>query len=120
MESIREGLADQKDSNCCGGYFEHKGVDIEAWTSAGGAPYFVQRKREGSKFGRACGFAQKAAPFTYVHVNWDCFQKTGVCSLASFLLHEMGHLARKDTHDNEPAGFFEVCDLGCADAGDFQ
>jgi hypothetical protein len=40
--------------------------------------------------------------------------------VSSVILHEMGHNARRDSHDNEPPEFFRKCNLGCAQPGRFQ
>ena len=123
MERIANGLPNDKDGSCCK-YFSDRNADLPTWTQKGGPPYIrpmnEDQIREAKKKGTVCSFAQKGPPFQYFWVNPDCFKKPNPCKLASLLLHEMGHLARQDTTDNEPGDFFKDCNLGCARPGDYR
>lgn len=119
FDRIRRGLENAKD-DCCDKYFSDRGIQLGDWTEPGGPPYIRQASRRGStRGGKVCGWAQKGPPFIYAFVNWDCFRTPDPCLLASVILHEMGHLARQDTQDNEPSDFFKTCRLpgGCVNPG---
>lgn len=122
FDKIKRGL-DDPDNECCKKYFMDLNVDIDAWINPGGAPYVLeatgQLKRALNRI-NACGKAQEGAPFTYLWITPDCFRRPGPCEVASILMHEMGHLARKDTTDNEPQDFFTACRFGCVRPGDFR
>jgi hypothetical protein len=66
----------------------------------------------------AYAMAQSRKPWTVIHLNPARLgQKLGDCELASILLHELGHLARRDTTDHEPADFFRKCRVRCLKPG---
>jgi RHS repeat-associated protein len=116
---IQEGLGSP---TCCSRYFSGRGVDLATWTQPGGPPYILRAEgklRREMKRRKVCGAAQKGAPFQYFWLNPDCFKTPDPCKIASLLMHEMGHLARQDTADNEPADFFTACTLlgRCVDPG---
>jgi RHS repeat-associated protein len=121
---IKKGL-DQAVDDCCEQYFTNLGVPLRDWVTPGGPPYVREANANQKKALRAqdaCGFAQKGTPFTYFWIDPDCrsLRKPSPCAFASILLHEIGHLARKDTTDNEPPDFFKICRLGCVRPGDFR
>ena len=103
----------------CGAYFERLGVDLDAWLSPNLPPYVVPRKLSivpRRSISPVCGGAQGRPPFEFLFVDKGCFRGREICELASLLLHELGHLARRDTRDNEPPEFFVVCRLSaCID-----
>lgn len=116
FDIIRRGLGE----GCCSYFHEHD-VDLHGWALPGGPPYIHQD--DGRRFSgqqNVCAFP--VASTLYVFVNWPgCFATPNPCKLASVLLHELGHLARRDVgHDYEPSDFFKICNLGCADPGRFQ
>lgn len=120
IELIREQLLQVP---ACRAYFADFGVDLDAWLSPDRPPYVVPRKlgtvlwRRGEPI---CGSAQDRPPFELLFVDPACFRGRRICELASLLLHELGHLARRDTRDNEPPEFFLVCRLShCVDPGKF-
>lgn len=108
---IRDQLAT---TPSCQAYFAGLGVDLEAWLAPEAPPFVVARPfttlpwRGSSPI---CGGAQARPPFELLFVDPRCFRGRDVCDLASLLLHEIGHLARRDTRDNEPPGFFAACRL---------
>ncbi|MCG8459182.1 MAG: hypothetical protein MI919_23140 [Holophagales bacterium] len=120
-EELRTHLAD---APACRLYFQSLGVDLEDWLSPGGPPYVVPRplgRFSGRHRERICGGAQNRRPFEKVFVDWRCFRGTQLCELASLLLHELGHLARRDTTDHEPPDFFDACRLGpCIDPARYE
>ena len=98
----------------CRAYFERLGVDIEAWLAPNQPPYVIPRRLHvpsGRSIEPVCGGAQGQPPFEFLFVDKRCFRGPDICALASLLLHEMGHLARRDTRDNEPPEFFAACRL---------
>lgn len=103
----------------CRAYFKRHGVDLNRWLTPGSPPYVVSRKLHFSSrrsVAPVCGGAQGRPPFELLFVDTGCFRKQKICDLASLLLHEMGHLARRDTRDNEPPDFFAACHLNvCID-----
>jgi len=104
----------------CDAYFRALGVDPEALLSLGEPPYLIYL--DGNRFAGEgiCAKAQAGEPFSYVFLNPDCpLDGKDTCAVASLLLHEMGHLARRDITDNEPPEFFEACRVGCVRPGDF-
>ena len=104
----------------CQAYFARLGVDLEAWLAPNRPPY-VKPKSLNVAFSRrsaepVCGGAQGRPPFEFLFVDKSCFRGRDVCALASLILHELGHLARRDTRDNEPPEFFVACRLSlCVD-----
>ncbi len=108
----------------CRTYFEHLGVDLADWLAPNEPPYVVTRRLTALPWRSTspiCGGAQGRPPFEFLFVDKDCFRGRDVCELASLLLHEMGHLARRDTRDNEPPKFFIVCRLSaCVDPARFE
>jgi RHS repeat-associated protein len=123
MERIRRGLDRKRRRNrdCCTSYFANLNQDLDALTMTGGPPFITFASS--SAFGGStsvCGKPQTGPPFTYIFINKACFQRPDPCKLASVILHEMGHNARRDSHDNEPPEFFRKCNLGCAQPGRFQ
>lgn len=125
MNRIAKGLKSgrKKNKDCCTQYFSQLGQTLDTMIAPGGPPFIVFVP-EGTLFSgsspRTCGTAQTGPPFTYLFIRESCFEKPDPCKLASAILHEMGHLARKDNHDNEPPEFFKDCNLGCAKPGLFQ
>jgi len=106
-------------SPTCLAYFEQLGVDLGDWLAPGSPPYIVPRKLDFFSRGNTrpvCGGAQSRPPFELIFIDKRCFRHLRVCDLASLLLHELGHLARRDTRDNEPSDFFAGCRLStCID-----
>lgn len=108
----------------CGAYFRRLGVDLGEWLSPDTPPFVVPRRLD--RFprrtaSRVCGGSQGRPPFELLFVDEGCFRGRDLCALASLLLHEMGHLARQDTRDNEPAELFLVCRLSsCVDPARFH
>ena len=107
----------------CRAYFARFGVDLDAWLSPDQPPYVIPRPLGFAPWRRGesvCGGAQSRPPFEFLAVDQRCFRGRRLCDLASLLLHEMGHLARRDTRDNEPPEFFLVCRLSrCVDPAKF-
>ena len=103
----------------CRAYFERLGVDLDAWLAPDAPPRVVARRLDFAAWrgrGPVCGGAQGRPPFELLFIDPRCFRGRQVCELASLLLHEMGHLARRDTRDHEPPEFFAVCRLSaCVD-----
>jgi len=122
MERIRDEL-DKSDKKCCKEYFSDRHLDLDSLTQPGGPPYIQaagKKLREAMTDRHACGAAQKKAPFQYLWLDFDCFKTPDPCRLGSAIMHELGHLARKDTADREDPVFFKVCHLGCIDPGAFK
>ena len=121
VASLRERAAE---SETCRNYFLGLGVDLDAWLTPHEPPFAVPRTFRPSWFrnsDRVCGGAQHRPPFEVIFVDPTCFRGNKICDLASLLLHEMGHLARQDTQDNEPKDFFAACRLSaCIDPGRFE
>ncbi|MEM9597591.1 MAG: hypothetical protein AAGD06_25210 [Acidobacteriota bacterium] len=120
-ELLREQI---RTAPACRAYFDHLGVDLDAWLAADVPPTVVPRRlrRPNRWIGDPiCGAAQAREPFERIYVDPSCFRGPRSCELASLLLHEMGHLARRDTRDNEPRDFFDACRLSfCVDPARFQ
>lgn len=111
-------------SGACRRYFGHLDFDLEEWLVSNGPPYIVpvalDRHRRRS-WHQACAVAESRPPFSHLLLNKHCFQQKSACDLASLILHELGHLARHDTRDNEPADFFASCRLSdCVDPEKFR
>ncbi len=108
----------------CRAYFKRFGVDLGTWLEPSEPPYVVSRRFAALPWRNTspiCGGAQGRPPFEFLFVDKGCFRGRDVCELASLLLHEMGHLARRDTRDNEPSEFFAVCRLSaCVDPARFN
>lgn len=107
----------------CGDYFAERGVDLGAWLALEGPPYVkeVGRDQGGRSVRQVHGSAQAGAPFEWVFIGGPGARSTDACRLGSLLLHELGHLARRDVTDNEPLEFFSRCRLSaCIDAGRFR
>ena len=108
----------------CRAYFARLGVDLDAWLAPDVPPYVVARKLGFSLWRSTqpiCGGAQSRPPFEVLFVDKGCFRGRRICELASLLLHELGHLARRDTRDNEPPEFFALCRLSsCVDPARFE
>jgi len=121
FQSISEHLKNDE-SRCCQEYFESFDVDIEEWARPGGLPYVVEAPKSafaGSK--TICGKPHTKPPYTHIFLNETCTELPDTCKIASALMHEIGHLARRDTHDNEPPEFFKKCNLGgCVRPGRFR
>ncbi|HEU4890869.1 MAG TPA: RHS repeat-associated core domain-containing protein [Vicinamibacterales bacterium] len=118
MDLIRKEL--EKKSGCkCVDYFKDLDVTVKTWASKGGPPYISTRTDLAGDIG---GIAQNGAPWTYMWLNTNraITERMNPCTLGSILLHEMGHLARKDTKDNEPNDFFNKCRMGCIAPGSWR
>ncbi len=129
MKTIRKGIDRQKKKkknkgvSCCETYFSDRGLNLDKMTQPGGAPHIREATAgmlKGLKKKNACGTAQTSNPWIWLFVNPECYRKPDPCGFASNILHEMGHLARKDTTDNEPNDYFKACNLGCAAAGNYR
>jgi hypothetical protein len=116
MKLVKSALDNKKNCKCVQ-FFSDLGVDIKTWASPGGPPYIGTRTYSRPDLG---GNAQAGAPFRYLWINETLFSKPNPCGLGSVLLHEMGHLARQDTFDNEPPDFFKRCAMGCISPGSWR
>lgn len=120
LENAIDLVRDQaRTAPACLAYFKRLGIDLDAWLAPGVPPYVVA-KRLNTPSRRSiepvCGGAQGQPPFEVLFVDKRCFRQPQICDLASLILHEIGHLARRDTRDNEPPGFFAACRLSvCVD-----
>ena len=112
----------------CRAYFQRHGVDLDDWLAPFRPPHIVLRHL-GRPFPAPaaqthdviCGGTEGRPPFDVVFVDPSCFPRGRTCDLASLLLHELGHLARRDTHDHEPFDFFAACRLSaCVDPARFR
>ena len=103
----------------CRAYFARLGVDLDTWLKPNMPPHVVPKRLDifsRRSVGPICGGTQGHPPFEFLFVDKRCFRGRDVCGLASLMLHEMGHLARRDTRDNEPPEFFVACRLSaCVD-----
>lgn len=105
----------------CHAYFRDLGLDPEVLLSPGGPPYVTYLDHRAFPGEGVCAKAQAGVPFSYIFLNPDCpLGGDDTCAVASLLLHEMGHLARRDVTDNEPPEFFEACRVGCLRPGEFD
>jgi hypothetical protein len=98
----------------CVKYFEERGWRISKGISNGGLLVIFTDVEFPASAWDAHGLAQAQSPWSVIHLNPSKLSETAWprlddCALASVLLHEMGHLARKDRADNEPADFFRKC-----------
>lgn len=76
----------------------------------------VDRKR-GTPFDVAA-YSQNGGAFEHMYIFKDFIDKHPIGDdVAGVILHERGHLARKDTKDNEPKNFFTACQCGTIDPG---
>jgi hypothetical protein len=116
-------------NNCgdCKKYFASQPnlQDIDQWTQPGGPPPYVSTTvRPANISGDIFGYSQHAAPFSYTWLFKDDFfpstKRLSPCDLASLIVHEAGHLARRDTTDNEPSDFFTKCQFGCIKPRKYQ
>jgi hypothetical protein len=114
LEMLEAALG-TKQAEACRSYFE--GLDWPA------APTLVITTD--AEFPRPVGAAAAIVPgepWMAIQLNPrrladEAWPRLGACELASVLLHEMGHLARRDTHDREPKAFFRACRLRCLNPG---
>ena len=118
-------LADPGRAICCNNYFrEHAGSAIGSlgtWMQDGGPPYLFVVSRPATVSSDKQAYAQKGSPFLYINIFADVIDKNPVgCALASLIVHEAGHLARQDMHDNEPQDFFNACRFGCIEPGKYR
>lgn len=112
----------------CQAYFLGYGVDLHEWLAPHRPPYVVPRPLGGpfspptaDKRDAVCGGIEGHPPFDVLFVDPRCFPQGRNCDLASLLLHELGHLARRDTDDHEPFDFFAACRLSaCVDPARFR
>jgi len=104
----------------CAKYFQGKG-----WQTSGGLwngttlVIFTNQPFSGPE---VWAQASNEAPWSVMYLNPDRLAARGStpldeCSLASVILHELGHLARKDANDNEPTEFFQACRVHCINPG---
>ncbi len=122
MRVMREEMAkfkNQKACNRCVQYFAHLVTDLEEWAKPGGPPYITPQVRPHGTPISVGGYSQKQAPWEYLFIFDDRLGPRALkpCELASDILHEMGHLARNDSTDNEPQFFFDACRIGCLNPG---
>ncbi len=122
MRVLREEMAKRKNQKACDRceqYFAHLLTDLEEWTRPGGPPYITPKSRPNSTPKTVGGYSQSKAPWEYIFLFDDRLGPRVLkpCELASDILHEMGHLARNDSTDNEPPFFFNACRIGCLDPG---
>lgn len=103
----------------CRDYFAEQGIDVLAWLELAGPPYF--KEVEPRRLDRTCAWSQPSPPFEWVFVCSLCLYERDPCPLGSLLLHELGHLARRDSHDNEPTDFLVRCRVSsCIDVGRYR
>lgn len=103
----------------CRSYFTERGIDLEDWLDLYGPPYIKEVSLPRPR--GLCARPQQAPPFQWVFVVRQCTEPSDACALGSLLLHELGHLARRDRYDNEPPAFFARCRLSaCIDAGRYR
>jgi hypothetical protein len=119
---LLQRLLDSKSGGACANYFEERG-----WSIRGGfgkkatLVIFTETEFPGSAWD-AYGLAQTQSPWTVIYLNRrklaeQSWPRLDDCTLASILLHEMGHLARRDMYDDEPSDFFHECRVGCLEPG---
>ena len=102
---------------CCILYFKNLGVDIVEWMEPNSEPpriYLREGKGrkydfEHKRFVDVCGYAQPRGYPEFIYLYKGCLRDK--CDIASNALHEMGHIARRDTRDNEPQKFEDMCYL---------
>ena len=118
MGQIRAELGGPR-GRSCRTYFSELGVDVVAWLDLTGPPFI---KEVPGRRGRDLdGIAQAGPPFQWVFIRGRGARSADACRLGSLLLHELGHLARRDVTDNEPPEFFSRCRLSaCIDAGRYR
>ncbi len=122
MRVMREEMAKARNKKACDRcvqYFSKLLADVEAWAMPGGPPYIVPQSRPRGIPITVGGYSQTKAPWEYIFIFDDRLGARALkpCELASDILHEMGHLARNDSTDNEPPLFFNACRIGCLNPG---
>ena len=109
----------------CSGYFVAKGWKVaETFSNGSTLVIFTDVELPGTH-AEVFATSGKTAPWSVIYLNpkrlaEDAWPKLGDCELASLLLHELGHLARKDAVDNEPEDFFGQCKVRCLDPGKWR
>ncbi|HET7436021.1 MAG TPA: RHS repeat-associated core domain-containing protein [Thermoanaerobaculia bacterium] len=127
-EAIRTLLSELANNttgcSSCQQYFQglKQFTNLKAWMQPGGPPYIGVITPPSGVSGAA--HSQKAAPWWYTWLYRRNFTPGNYllspCRLASLILHEVGHLARNDTVDNEPPEFFQKCRFGCINPGEWH
>jgi RHS repeat-associated protein len=121
MKLLRDEMAKHPCADCKS-YFAAQThpdfTDIDVWSQPGGPPY-VQVIPRPSNAGTARAHTQSGGSFLWTWLYTSNFPPSALmpCDLASLILHEAGHLSRKDTTDNEPPDFFTKCKFGCINPG---
>ena len=122
MQLLQKELAKDKCGECKKYFSSQPHLnDLDQWVQPGGPPYLNAIARPSAAPSDAKAYSQKGAPWTYSWFFKDNFPPSrralSPCDLASLILHEIGHLARQDTTDNEPSDFFKACKFGCVNPG---
>ncbi|MBI2568155.1 MAG: hypothetical protein HYV63_14090 [Candidatus Schekmanbacteria bacterium] len=111
---LRQAFANNPREACeCTNYFSSQKNsayhDVDKWLSPGGYPNIVAALPTGNELGWAMG----TPPFSNLYISTKLLDKMppDICTIASVISHEVGHLSRKDEKGNErePKEFFEAC-----------
>jgi hypothetical protein len=91
----------------CEGYFNQYKANLLLWLLPGGPPRVIYNKKWGYNPRGAT-----AAPWDTMELNYDMVMLNEPCYIAGVILHEMGHMARKEnSHPND--GIDKKCSFDC-------
>lgn len=122
LERVRKELRDNP-SPACDAYFQAQTnpafKDFRAALLAeGGPPYIMALDKPQGVGSDTAAYAPPREPFQHMVIFKDFLDKNPIGNaVPSVIMHELGHLARKDTRDNEPQDFFKACTCGSLNPG---
>jgi len=122
LEKLRKELANNP-SPACDAYFQAQPNQAfqdfrKALMSDQGPPYIHAADRPQKLSTDVSAYSQKGGTFDHMFIFKDFIDKNPInMEVASVILHELGHLARQDTTDNEPENFFQDCRCGNLNPG---
>lgn len=125
LAKVRKELQNNPSPKCDACFQAQPNPAFKDWRTAlltdGGPPYIhAADKPSGVSTGTAA-YSQKGAPFDRMFIFKDFIDKSPInAKIPSVTVHELGHLARQDTKDNDPSQFFNDCICGSLTPGAYQ
>jgi RHS repeat-associated protein len=122
LEFFRKELRDNPSPQCDAYFQAQPNPEFKDFRKAlltdGGPPYIRAADKPRGVSGDTAAYSQQGAPWTYMTIFKDFMDKNRIGNeVPSVILHELGHLARQDTTDNEPQQFFDACVCGSINPG---
>jgi len=115
-DAIKKILSEivDKDEGCpCLGWFVRQGGDDLLTQVAGGKPPDIKYDKRPWLGGGLAAYTR--SPWDSLWLIHDAAIQEDSCLVASFILHEMAHIAQHDRGVSDWEGFVAACSVGCMD-----